>query len=133
MKILADEGVDESIVTVLRSSGFDVEYILEIAPGTSDDIILEKANKDDRVLLTQDKDFGELVFRLGMIHTGVVLLRFHGLPSEVKARFVLEAFEKSDIEFKGAFVVIQPGAIRGKKENGISAHSDFTLFLMNEN
>ena len=74
MKLMADEGVDKPIVDALRKAGFDVAYILESHQGAEDDYILNLANKQERILLTQDKDFGELVFRLKNVHFGVVLI-----------------------------------------------------------
>ncbi|MBD0367365.1 MAG: DUF5615 family PIN-like protein [Flavisolibacter sp.] len=64
MKLLADESVDKPIIDALRMAGFDVVYILEIAPEIDDGTILNLSNDEQRILLTQDKDFGELVFRL---------------------------------------------------------------------
>ena len=53
MKFLADEGVDKPIVDLLRSSGFDVHYILETHRGSEDEMILQIANEESRILLTQ--------------------------------------------------------------------------------
>jgi predicted nuclease of predicted toxin-antitoxin system len=64
MKLIADEGLDKPIVDVLRNAGFDVLYVLETNQGANDELILAIANSEHRILLTQDKDFGELVFRL---------------------------------------------------------------------
>ncbi len=64
MKVIADEGVDKPIVDALRMEGFDVLYILETNQGADDEFILSLANEEQRILLTQDKDFGELVYRL---------------------------------------------------------------------
>jgi predicted nuclease of predicted toxin-antitoxin system len=64
MKLLADEGVDKPIVDLLRSSGFDVHYILETYQGAEDETVLQIAHEETRILITQDKDFGELVYRL---------------------------------------------------------------------
>lgn len=64
MKLLADEGVDKPIVDALRLSGFNVTYILEDNQGADDEFILKMALKQRRLLITQDKDFGEIVFRL---------------------------------------------------------------------
>lgn len=64
MKLIADEGVDKPIVDALRNAGLDVRYIVESDQGADGDYILKLANKQKRILLTQDKDFGELVFRL---------------------------------------------------------------------
>lgn len=63
MTILADEGVDREIVLRLRDDGHDVTYVAEMDPGISDEVVLARANAQGAILLTQDKDFGELVFR----------------------------------------------------------------------
>jgi predicted nuclease of predicted toxin-antitoxin system len=112
MKILADESVDREIVMRLRADGFDVASIAELAPSVSDDSVLDQANADSALLLTADKDFGELVYRLGQIHTGIVLSRLRGISAERKAEIVSEAFRNHSAEFAGAFSVISPGSIR---------------------
>jgi predicted nuclease of predicted toxin-antitoxin system len=76
MNLLVDESVDRQIADRLRRDGRDVKYITEIAPETSDDIILRRANLDGALLITADKDFGELVFRQKLLHAGVLLVRF---------------------------------------------------------
>jgi predicted nuclease of predicted toxin-antitoxin system len=60
---LADECVDASLVARLRAAGHDVVYVAEIAPATSDAEVVGLAQRDGRLLLTEDKDFGDLVFR----------------------------------------------------------------------
>jgi predicted nuclease of predicted toxin-antitoxin system len=67
MNLVADEGVDRQIVEQLRHDGHDVLYVAELAPSISDDEVLQKANDWHAPLLTADKDFGELVFRLNRI------------------------------------------------------------------
>ena len=64
MNFIADEGVDFLIVKKLREDGHDVFYIAEEKRGISDATILNIANQEDRLLITRDKDFGELVYRL---------------------------------------------------------------------
>ena len=64
MKFLADECCDASLVSALRIDGHDVSYVLEVSPGATDDEVLDWALSEHRVLLTEDKDFGELVHRL---------------------------------------------------------------------
>jgi predicted nuclease of predicted toxin-antitoxin system len=76
MNLLVDESVDRQIADRLRRDGHDVKYITEIAPGTSDDIILRRANLDGALLITADKDFGKLAFRQKLLHAGVLLVRF---------------------------------------------------------
>jgi predicted nuclease of predicted toxin-antitoxin system len=65
VKILADEGVDYPIVERLRQRGHWVWYVAEMEPGIYEDVVLDLANREGAVLLTADKDFGELVFRQG--------------------------------------------------------------------
>ncbi|HEX5872366.1 MAG TPA: DUF5615 family PIN-like protein [Longimicrobium sp.] len=71
MNFVCDEGVDRSIVVQLRSDGHDVVYIAELSPSIPDDEVLREANERAAVLVTADKDFGELVFRLGKLSTGI--------------------------------------------------------------
>lgn len=63
MNLLADEGVERQIVERLRQAGHDVWYIAEMEPGIADDVILAQANASQALLITLDKDFGELVYR----------------------------------------------------------------------
>ena len=64
MKFIADECCDTGIVISLRREGHDVFYVLEEEPGLRDEVVLQRAYVERRTLLTEDKDFGELVFRL---------------------------------------------------------------------
>lgn len=112
MNVLADESVDLPIVERLRAVGHDVIYVAELSPSIKDEEVLQKANQLDAVLVTADKDFGELVFRLRRIHQGVVLLRLEGLSTAAKANVVEEVFRDHETELSGAFVVVSPGGVR---------------------
>jgi len=92
-----------------------VVYILETNQGIDDEFILAKANADKRILLTQDKDFGELIFRLKNAHHGVILIRLEGYKPAEKAEIVLNAIGKHSNELINSFTVIQPNAIRIRK------------------
>ena len=112
MKFVADEGVEARIVERLRFEGHDVDYIAEFAPGITDDEVLELSNTGRRVLVTVDKDFGELVFRLRRAASGVLLVRLTGLSSDDKAELVAGAVRDHGSQMSGAFTVISPGVIR---------------------
>jgi predicted nuclease of predicted toxin-antitoxin system len=116
MRLIADEGLDKPIVHVLRNADFDVLYILETNQGADDDLILATANSQQRILLTQDKDFGELVFRLQRAHYGVILIRLEGFAPALKAQIVLDAMKTHKEELINSFTVIQPNAIRIRKK-----------------
>jgi predicted nuclease of predicted toxin-antitoxin system len=68
MRFLADEGVDGGIVKTLRDEGHDVRWTAEELEGQKDAVVLAAAVKDARILITEDKDFGELVFHFLEIH-----------------------------------------------------------------
>ena len=112
LDIVADEGVDWPIVERLRNNRHEVVYVAEMAPSIDDAWILEYANEKGALLLTADKDFGELVYRQGRITTGVLLIRLRGLPSQTKAAIVAAAIEEHSEEIYGSFAVITPGMLR---------------------
>ena len=112
MNFLADESVDRQIVDRLRQDDHLVWYVAEMAPGISDDAVLDLANREVALLLTADKDFGELVYRQHRLAPGVVLIRLAGLSPMSKAEIVASAIKKHTTELRRAFAVITPGRIR---------------------
>ena len=112
MNWLADESVDGPIVMRLRQEGILVAYVAELFPGISDNDVLAEANRLNAVLLTADKDFGELVHRLHLTSKGVVLLRLAGLSSAAKAQLVWDAIFVHGDRMPGAFTVITEKTIR---------------------
>lgn len=112
MRFLCDEGVERHIVELLRENGYDVLYVAELSPSISDEDVLSLASQERSILMTSDKDFGELVFRRGQAHEGVVLLRLHGLEPAEKARAVLSVVIKHAKEFVNAFAVVEPDRVR---------------------
>ena len=68
MNFVADEGIERHIVEILRLDGNEVIYIAELKPGISDEAVLDYANKSESILVTADRDFGELVFRMKRVH-----------------------------------------------------------------
>lgn len=115
MNLLADEGIDKEVVDALRKEGHQVLYIAEMAPGIVDEEVLNQANQNACLLFTSDKDFGELVFRLKKIHSGVILLRLGGLPVVAKIKLILDAVKDHGADFVQAFSVVAPGNIRIRK------------------
>ncbi len=112
MKFLADECVDRQIVDQLRRKGHEVLYVAEMKPGISDDDVLNLANLEKSILLTADKDFGDLIFRQDKIATGVILIRLAGLSPIVKAEVVADAIKDHAGELLQAFSVITPVTVR---------------------
>ena len=75
MKFLVDENVGRSVVRYLRSCGYDVVSVQECCPGIQDLEVCAWANKEGRIIITNDKDFGKLIFQERLPNRGVVLLR----------------------------------------------------------
>jgi predicted nuclease of predicted toxin-antitoxin system len=118
MKLVADESADRAVVERLRLDGHDVVWIAELSPSITDDEVLRLANERSALLLTADKDFGELVYRQGRVHDGVVLMRLSGLPNATKAEIVAEVFRDRAAELPGAFTVLSPGVVRIRRTTG---------------
>ena len=112
MNLLADESVDKPIVELLRQDGHDVLYVAEMQPGIPDDVVLQRANEHHALLVTEDKDFGELVYRQGLVHLGVILIRLAGLLPQTKARIVSKVLAERAAEMPNAFSGISPGMVR---------------------
>ncbi|MFN0016542.1 MAG: DUF5615 family PIN-like protein [Saprospiraceae bacterium] len=115
MHILADENVDYPIVIGLRKLGFRVDTILEIQQGIADEAVLEKSVAQGAILLTDDKDFGEHIFRWNRAFSGVILVRlpWNGIAERLNAiEHCLNTHHKN---LENAFTVISPGRIRIRK------------------
>lgn len=114
VKFVADESVERRMVLALREK-FEVEYIDETMKGATDESVLQNTEIQKRVLITADKDFGELIYHWQQLHSGVVLYRLHGLPIEEKILLVSSALEKYGVQLLNSFTVIQPSNIRIRK------------------
>lgn len=112
MNFLADESVDRQVVERLRQDGHQVWYVAEMEPGISDDAVLALANQGTALLLTADKDFGEMVFRQRLHTHGIVLIRLVGLSPSRKAEIVAWVVNQHATELPRSFAVIAPGVFR---------------------
>lgn len=118
MNFLADENVDRPIVDLIRANGHFVTAVAEMASGISDDAVLQMANANGAMLLTADKDFGELVFRQRQLMAGVVLIRLAGPSPDEKALIISSAIEAHLEDLSGSFTVISRRTIRIRRHNG---------------
>jgi predicted nuclease of predicted toxin-antitoxin system len=119
MRFVADEGCDFAVVRALRAAGHEVTAILEIAPRAEDTAIIELAVREHRVLLTEDKDFGELVYANAQAASGVILIRFPGNARATLPPAITTLVKEKGEQLFGCFVVVQPGRIRiGRSPQG---------------
>ena len=100
MKFLLDSCVSGFAVKDLREAGFDVQWIPEKGKDPGDDAIIKKAFDEDMVLVTLDKDFGELVFVFGRPHSAII--RLVDIPAKNQGKILLKLIEthRTDIEKK---------------------------------
>ncbi len=112
MNLVADEGLDYPILLALRKEGHFVYSVLENLAAALDEDVLKIANQQNSVLITTDKDFGELVYRLNKISSGIILLRLEGLDMSRKIQLVLSAVQMHENEFANSFTVITGHNIR---------------------
>lgn len=117
MKLLADENIHFQIVADLRAEGHNVISISEDFPSVLDETVLELANRNNAILITSDKDFGELTYRQSLIHHGVVLVRLAGLTTSEKSAILRDLIEKHGHELAKSFTVVSPSQIRIRKPN----------------
>lgn len=112
MRLLANENFPLDAVEALRADGHDVTWIHEDAPGSSDEQVLARAQQEMRVLVTFDKDFGELAFRSKLPATGgVILFRITASSSRRVAQVAVQALA-SRTDWAGHFSVIEDQRIR---------------------
>ena len=112
MRILANENFPLEAVESLRAQGHDVAWVRIEAPGSSDLEVIERAENENRLILTFDKDFGELIFRLGKAASnGVILFRIRTPSAEYIAKTAVAALD-SRTDWEGHFSVVEDDRIR---------------------
>jgi len=112
MRIPGNENFPGDAIAALRQRGHDVSWVRTDAPGSSDRKVLERAQTEDRILVTFDKDFGELAFRAKLpASTGIILFRTSAPSSGQVARVAVAALE-SRTGWAGHFAVVEDARIR---------------------
>jgi predicted nuclease of predicted toxin-antitoxin system len=111
---LADECITASLVRELRGCDHDVLYIAEFAASLSDVEVMARASQERRLLLTADKDFGELVFRRGKAVPGLILLRIDPENAELVRRRLLDAVDQFGQGLFGRYIVIDEVRFRSR-------------------
>ena len=112
MRFLADENMARAIVAWIRSAGHDVLYAAELKPGEADDVWLSQAQADNRLIVTADKDFGELVFRDHLNSAGVLLLRMEDLTVQQRLTRLQSVWSVVEANPTGKFIVVTDRKVR---------------------
>jgi predicted nuclease of predicted toxin-antitoxin system len=112
VRFLCDESVDIAVIAVLRRDDHDVVAIAEVEPGAPDLEVAALANAEGRILITEDRDFGRIVYAELQPIGAVIYLRY---PAAIRLEFaaqVTEFVRDRGSSLEGAFVVMQPGRSR---------------------
>jgi predicted nuclease of predicted toxin-antitoxin system len=112
VRFLADESCDFAVVRALRSAEHDVLAVSEFQQRSVDQQLMEVAYTEGRILLTEDKDFGWLVFAGQMHNAGVILIRFPATARAELAASVTQLVSQLGAKLAGSFVVLRPGSVR---------------------
>ena len=112
MRWLADECVSARLVALLRGAAHDVAYMVEVVPGAPDIDLLERAMQENRLLLTDDKDFGELVFRGRRTVPGLVLMRIDSDDPRLRWPRLDAAIRRFGDSLFGRYTVIEQTRFR---------------------
>ncbi len=112
MRFLTDESCDFAVIHALRANGHDVIAVSEATPRAEDSEVIRLAVREKRILLTEDKDFGQLVFAHGQKTIGVIFLRFPTSARRQILKDVLRLVKQQGERLEGSFVTVQPGRVR---------------------
>lgn len=112
MRFLVDECTGPAVARWLRDQSHEVFSVYEEARGTSDDDILNKANSENWILITNDKDFGDKVYRDKRPHHGVIFLRLQDERAVSKIDAIEKLLDGYQDQLAGAFVVVTETQVR---------------------
>jgi uncharacterized protein with PIN domain len=112
VEFVADESCAGPVIRALRAAGHDVLAIAESATGASDEVVIARAFGEGRVLITEDRDFGELVYARRQLAAGVMFVKFPSRARGTKPAAVVEAVTRMGERLRDGFTVIEPGRVR---------------------
>ena len=116
MEFLANENFPRASIRLLRMGAYKVESVVEKFPGIKDREVLEFAKENNLVILTFDRDYGELIYRFKLVPpAGVIYFRFSPSTPEEPAKMLLNILEKGVAAFSGKFTVFEREEIRQRK------------------
>ena len=112
MKFLVDVGVGKKVENWLKENGFDVLSVRDIDSRAKDSQILRWSVDQQRMIISMDKDFGELVYNSGKHHAGVLILRLEDADADTKVAVIKKIFAEYYDKIESHFCVFQDGRLR---------------------
>lgn len=116
MKFLANENYPYPSIKILRAAGFDVKSIAESNFGITDSEVIKIAQEENRIILTFDSDYGELIFRLATQDPpSVIYYRFKGAAPDAAGIILSKLIQAKHISLEGTFTVIEENNVRQRQ------------------
>ena len=115
LRFLIDVGVGKKVERWLHGRSYDVKCVRDVDARMPDKEILKIAVSDERIVITMDKDFGELVYNSGLPHGGVLLLRLEDAKSDEKVKVLEKILEKYPDKLTARFCVFKDGKLRSRR------------------
>lgn len=113
MRFLANENFPAPSISILREFGYDVLSVSELYPGISDFDIVVRAQQENLIILTFDKDYGEIIYKYKRENPpAVVFFRFKGESPETAGKMVLSLIEDKGLRIEKTFTVVEKESIR---------------------
>jgi predicted nuclease of predicted toxin-antitoxin system len=112
MKFLVDECTGPAVAQWLKDQGHNVFSVYDESRGITDDEVVKKAYTEERILVTNDKDFGEKIYREKRPHTGVILLRLEDERANNKIIVIQQLLESYSDRLHGNFLVVTEEQVR---------------------
>lgn len=108
MKFLIDANLGRKFTKLINKAGYDAVFINDILAKALDEDVLTLGERESRVIITNDKDFGELIFKIGKPSAGIILFRTSIADPEKRFDMIKDALDKAE----GKFIVVRKGQIR---------------------
>jgi len=112
MRFLVDECTGPAVAEWLRKQGYEVFSVYDEARGLDDETIIQKAFTENWILITNDKDFGEKIYREGRPHRGVILLRLDDERATAKIEVLRQLLRNYGDRLSDQFVVVTETKVR---------------------
>lgn len=106
LKFLADVNIEKPIIDFFKNNEWDVKWVSDFSPKMDDEALIKLAKAEKRILLTNDKDFGELVFLQKKLSHGIILLRVKGQETDLKVKLIKRVMKEYSEKLSGHFVVV---------------------------
>ncbi len=116
LKFLVDVGVSKKVEDWLRNQGYDVKCARDLDPRMLDMEILKIAVSENRMVITMDTDFGELVYNSGLAHAGVMLLRLEDAKADEKVKVIRGILRDHSDKILNCFCVYKDGKLRVRRQ-----------------